>query len=73
MSKARFKMEYTGVTTPCICEEYPNCNCKGHYVYEKNKKRKLFENINKMIKESKESKLITSPSINLIRDRDELI
>lgn len=31
--KARFKHSHT------LCEDYPDCECKGHFVYEKNKKR----------------------------------
>lgn len=31
--KARFRIDNFE-----ICLEYPNCKCKGHYVYERNKK-----------------------------------
>ena len=34
--KARFKVTNGKIE---ICQNYPKCNCKGHYVFEPNKKK----------------------------------
>ena len=34
--KPRFKVSTHGVLI--LCKEYPNCDCEGHHIYEKNKK-----------------------------------
>jgi len=46
--KARFKYEKNENGFWCfgVCIEYPNCNCEGHYVWEKVKKLKQKEKKN---------------------------
>jgi hypothetical protein len=40
MTKAR----YRDIREGTLCNDYPNCKCNGHYVWEKNKKLKVVAN-----------------------------
>lgn len=36
-----------------VCKEYPNCNCKGHFVYEKTPKQDNLPNRKELEKRRK--------------------
>ena len=54
--KARFKYELNehGFRVFELCGEYPNCNCEGHYVWEKTKPKEPCCDMSEDVKSEKE-------------------